>query len=396
MPVLPAELPGRKVWERTVGRDIGRDAFVDSRSAERQLLEQSRDVARRLEGQGIPARAVEPVHLVGLCTGQAEAAIVFRNSNLIPIVQARNVHAMLRDLRYVVETTPARQLRMAVVSNGWQPLAGYRRAHCSFTRRLSRFAAHPQLEAWGVEVLFYNIENTVQRDAAAMLNMHSHLVIRSRRRLGPVRWRQFLDLARSMFPKRHFHDAGRVIDPAECVKYAFKPAELAGLDDAEFAELFRQSHGLKFFHPLGGLREMRRELKRRGVRLAKVPVEPGSDDRAWCVVPKSGAPKREPSDTPADGGQVVGVTFPQPRFGPRAEPCLIVRGYAGSPEALFGRPGIRELVEFAARCWDGNVSPSKGHTTTTTVRGGSNGTRRRGEGHGPAPPANGDHRTSAR
>lgn len=399
---LPAELALERVWERVVGRPVSRGFFVDSLSARRRLLDQSKDVVARLEREGIASRAPEPVHLVGACTGSAELAQAFRNSNLIPIVQSRNVHGMLRDLRYVVDTTPRRQLRMWVVSNGWQPLAGYRDAHRSFTRRLSKFAARPELEELGLEVLFYNVEVTVHRDELGrpVLNQHSHLVVRSRRRVGADRWRRFCEWARGQFPKRHFHDAGAVEDPAELVKYAFKPDELAGLADAEFADLFRQSHRLKFFQPLGAFRELRRELKGSRLRLVQVPRAPGAAELEWVTVPRARAPERdEPSSAVAEGSQVIGLTFPQPRFSPRAEPCLLVKGWRGDLGDLLRDPRIASLVQLARKCWKQNCAlegvegaASMGHTTTTTVR--RRGHHERDEGRAERPPVQGGRQGS--
>jgi hypothetical protein len=377
VPTLPAEIANSVVWERVVGRPIDRGAFIDSQSRARQLLEQSKDVVRRLEAEGIPGRAAEPVHLVGICTGLSEPAVQFRNSNLIPTVQAKNVHDMLRDVRFVVETTSRKQLRMAVVSNGWQPLDSYREEHKRFTRLLSRFAAAKELDAWGIEILFYNVENTVQRDAggAPMLNQHSHLLIRSRQRLGAKRWTAFLDWARSRFPKGYFHDAGRVVDPAECVKYAFKPAELDALTSAEFAELFRQTYRLKFFQPIGELRAMRRELKERRMKLVQVPAWFGAtrEERVWAVVAKAPVEaKQEKNDSGSSSNVIVGMTLPQPRFSVHAEPCLIVKGWTGDIDELVRARQLVPLVEKARRYWDRNVAAaaaaSMGHTTTTTDR----------------------------
>ncbi len=51
------EISGREIWQMMVGREVGRDTFLDGRNRERQLREQSEQIVERLERCGIQGRA---------------------------------------------------------------------------------------------------------------------------------------------------------------------------------------------------------------------------------------------------------------------------------------------------------------------------------------------------
>lgn len=314
--------------------------------------------------------------MIGLYTGEiAPAAANFRNSNLIPAMQSRNVHEMLKHVRYFFDTTPKKQLRMWTASSGWVPLAEYRSAHMRFSRLLSRLAAQEWLRDASIEIAFFNLEDTFHRDedGGVMVNLHSHILIRSRRVLGSVAWIELRERVRRFLPKRYLHD-GPIESAAECVKYVFKPSELLGvLTGPELAELFRATRKLKFFHPLGPIRQYRRQLDQEGKKLKRV-------DGAWrivrraereCVRENKGEPERD---------VVVAVTLPMPKFSSALEPCLLVRRFSGDVARLMSRPvppvipgamsveALMILAQAMATKNAGKARASLKHTTTTTVR----------------------------
>ncbi len=399
---MPGNAPARApisrgdLWERVIGRSVGRDTWIDGQARARRLREQSDDIVRRLENGNIGGRqSRNATTLVGLCTGRADRVSEYRNSNLIPVQQTKNVHDMLRHVRHYVDSTSKKQLRMMVISNGWVPLDQYRETHKGFARRLSRLIADPKFRDAGLEAVFFNIENTINRspDGVPMLNQHAHLLIRSRRRLGGPRWAELMAWVRGRFPKGYAHDSA-LTNPAECVKYVFKWGEVEGLTDPELADLFHQTYRLKFFHPVGAIREYRNELKRRGLKLVQVP---GHDDRwVWRTISKrcpGTASEESEGDHEADPGQsamtllmmqegdpakrkgpdanqIIGITMPMPKFSPRFEPCLIVQNYNGDFGDLLTLPHVRALANKARAIWDGREEckpPSSIKDTTTTT-----------------------------
>lgn len=414
----PREITSREINETLIGREVARDTYLDGRIRERQLREQSEHIIRRLERMGIQGRTVRgETCFVGLVSGEAELATDYRNCNIIPVQQSRNVHNMLKHVRYLVDTTKPGRLRMLVVSGGWCPLLSYRKHHKAHTRRMSKFAAHPKLKEYGIELQFYNVENTIKRadDGAAMMNLHSHVLFRSTRYLGKRKWAEFLDFARNFFPKGYVHDS-KVQKANEVVKYVFKPAEFDLLTDEEFAELFHQVSGgrpqydpetgevkcregengeliavregaLKFFHPLGALRAFRSKLNESNQKLLQVPTVDGR--WIWRLTERKERQERPESEATGERpNQVLAITRPMPKFTRRMEPCVIVQNYSGDFADMVAANGLYDAVSeakaiFAARieadekaAWEAHreaqgEAPSMKHTTTTTVPDGT-------------------------
>jgi len=409
----PGEISNREINESLIGREVARDTYLDGRSRERQLRDQSEDIIERLERMGIEGRVSRgDTSVVGLVSGQAELATDYRNCNLIPFQQSRNVHNMLKHVRYLVDHTKAGRLRMLVVSAGWCPLQNYRDHHKVHCRRMSKFAAHPKLKELGIEAQFYNVENTIHRndDGEAMLNQHSHALLRFNRFLGKKKWAEFLEFATNFFPKGYVHDS-KIEKANEVVKYVFKPAEFDLLSDEEFAELFHQVSGgrpkfdpdtgevetrkgedgaliaicegpLKFFHPLGALRQFRSKLNQSNQKLIQVPTVDGR--WIWRLTERKARQSRTESGGEERPNVVLAITRPMPKFTPRMEPCVIVQGYNGNFAEMVAANGLEGPVSEAKGIFAQRValdekaakeahseaqgaSPSMKHTTTTTV-----------------------------
>lgn len=355
------------LWRSLVGREVGREDWIESQSRARKLREQSADISARLARCGLDlADHSRDLAFVGLCSGQVEKkAVTYRNSNLIPEVQARNVHGMLRQLQCYIDQNNPKQMRMLVISHGWQDLFDYNRAHRDAGRRVSKFFASDQVKAWGIEPLYFNIENTIHRDerGAARVNLHTHALLRFTRYLGKEEWGRFLAYARNYFRKGYVHDSplGRA---AECVKYVFKPSEFEQLADWELAVLAVQCHRMKFFHPVGRFRDWRRSLKDERVKVKKVAI---GDKWEWRKVPMAERLGDVRGGLPPAAGRVVAMLAPAPRFAARLEPVLAVQGYAGDLAELVRQNGLQGLADDARALW-GRALSSIRDTTTTTVR----------------------------
>jgi hypothetical protein len=408
---MPPAVSDRELNAAMIGREVNRDHFIDGQISARLLMEQSETMADRLERCDMQGRSSRgEVTVVGMVSGQAESSTDFRNTNLIPVQQSRNVRDILKSISYMMDTAYRKnQFRMLVVPAGWCRVGEYREHHEAHTRRMSKFAALSELRELGITMFFYNMENTIHRPGVAMLNLHSHALIRCNRRLGRKKWIEFLDLAKRHFPKGYVHDS-KIGKAAECVKYSFKPSEFDKMTDAEFGEFALQVMGgrcqvdaetgeiktrlsdggelievregpLKFFHPLGPLREFRSELKRNRQKLVRV-----SSDDGWTW---NTTERKKPEPKPEGGGAtkniVLAVTRPMPKFTPRMEPCIIVQDYSGDFDQLVREAGLESLVSEVREIFDARVradakalreaendSQAEGDsirdTTTTTVR----------------------------
>jgi hypothetical protein len=400
---LPRTISSEELATAWTGHEVPRKPFQDSLNRKRQLREQSEAVVDKMERCSIPGRTGrDPVSIVGMVTGRADELPNFRNCNLIPTIHSRNMRGMHNDVDfYISKVRKKSRLRMLVISGGWVSPAEYRKHHKAHTRKMSRFAAHPKLKAWGIQLIFYNVENNIQRDddGRAMLNLHSHALIHCHRHIGKKKWAEYLKFVRKFFPKGYAQDSA-IQKAAEVVKYCFKLSEFELLTDTEFGDMARQIIGgrevvdpvtgeitkegpLKFFIPLGPLRKLRRELK--GRTLVKGLAD---DDRQWRVTEKKKKKKKQKQrqkqnqePNPERGGRVnnivLAVTRPLPVFTPRMEPCIIVQGYTGDFVEMVRQAGLGEAVSRAKALYADRVQRDEQtygepayikDTTTTDVR----------------------------
>jgi hypothetical protein len=379
---LPPTISEGDLAKALVGLEVPRNPFLDSLIRKRELREQSDNIADRLEACGIESRTKrDPISLVGMVTGKVDELPNYRNCNLIPSVHSRNMRGMHRHVDYFISGIRKKShLRMMVISVGWIYLDEYREIHKAHTRKMSKWANHPKLKEWGIKPVFYNVENTIQRDGngRAMLNLHSHVLINCTRYIGKMKWAEYLEFTRSFFPKGYAHDSA-IQKAAECVKYCFKPSEFEILTDAEFGSLARQIMGgteridlntgevttegaLKFFIPLGALRKQRRELK--GQKLVKIPV---GDTWQWRITEKHRPDPKPQAGISKSENVVLAITAPIPVFTPRREPCIIVQGYTGDFEAMVRHAGLGETVERVKALYAEKQASYMKHTTTPDV-----------------------------
>ena len=382
------------LWKWETGTDVDADKWNEGQFRDLKLRAQTDRIARRLEKAGILTRQRgSNTHLVCLMTGQSAKVPDYRNCNIFPVVQARNVSAMQRLVAFWFSQIRLDQLRMFIISDGLVKLPDYRRAHGAFKRRISRLASEPWLKDAGISFEYYSVEITVQRpNDEPLLHLHSHVLVRSRKRLGKKRWAELIERIRRHFSKRYVRDEP-LRSPAECVKYVFKPADLEEkLTDAELAILFDQIFRLKFYQPLGDLAEYNRNLKWSNQKLRK--AGPRGEELKWHRVQRKTRIKAEEEpphlrdvlmtteDPDSSNGVpeapepkenvILGVTAPIAKFSPTRTPCVIVKNFTGVASDLMHQERYQKLVEKAARFWDRNRAAEGGasmrHTTTTTVR----------------------------
>lgn len=355
----------RSLWWYKVGEETERNTWIERQSKARQLREQSDDILARL----IRTRTLEQPDfnetIFGLVSGQREKAVRYPNSNLIPYVQARNTHQHLKTIQYLFDTAPKNAMRMQVVSSGWVPLYQYRSHHRAFVRRISRMAHAVRKSDFPVEILFASIEVTIQRspEGEPMLNLHAHLIARHYSKISRKRWDEYRELVKQHFPKRYMHDS-KLEKPAECVKYCFKPAEFDALDDWELSTLYHHAKGLRFFLFYGSLKQFRRDLREKGLKLvnvsgdwatlkirerkAKLDEKEVIDD--WAAYAAfTGIPPEPPEKRP---NMLLAVTAPMPRFSRRSEPCVIVRDATSFQDLLQAYPNLQHMRREALQLWD--------------------------------------------
>ena len=370
--MIPPPISEEELWAAQIGQSVPADEWAAGEERRHELLWQSRQIVAKLEAVGEVMRTGK-ISAIGLVSGLVATTDSYRNCNIIPVMQSRNVHDMLQHVAYWMDNgRPAWTRRMWVISNGFQKLDLYRRNHQAFTRRISRLAADPYLKEKGVRLVYYTIENTLHHlgrvPVRDRLNHHAHVLVDCARRLPKAEWLALIQYVRAQFPKGYVHD-GAIRNAKELVKYVFKPSELLKLSGKRLAFLFREMKGLRFYIPLGEMREFRGFLTRERMKLRKVRCQ---GEREWRLLPKFECHRS--SMEGRTHNLLVTITTPSPRLSPLFEPQAIVRDWDGDLVALKALyPWLEGMIERAKDQARQNENRNQrrrrfmGHKTTITV-----------------------------
>lgn len=201
-------------------------------SYERMARETER-MAGILESGGVNCRLPSALSAVGLVTGAVDRLDVWRNVNVLPLVASRNRRPILKMFRYWLEkhgNSAWGYPRYAVITSGERmPIgADLRGAIQAMHRRISKWAYWAR-HTYQMECLLRVGELTVDEDLT--FHPHANVVYRPTRRLSRPEWQMFLRASEKVLGA-HWRDCGRVIEPAEVVKYFAKGDDLQLLNDA--------------------------------------------------------------------------------------------------------------------------------------------------------------------
>jgi len=370
------------------GVEVAGSKWAKDRASSLALLEQTRFIAERLRSVGIdPERKSDGVlSIVGVATGQWEIVPSWRKVNFLPAVAAANRSQLIKKLAFLgsglampgpmpdspqaVQTAPlarararvhnarAREagpvLRYLVVTNGTRCRVEHLRARLqNLAREVSRWAAQPQLAEWGITVELRVSEITAEREPNGIWSYHPHAnVIISCSKF--IDWQAFLAFT-TRHLSGHWRDCGRLVDPAEAVKYFVKPADVLAHRPLELAFLFQATFGLRMATPMGNLKLLGLALKERRVKLAK-RLDADRETWRWCFV-KLRDPKQHLCPPSADqDNRVLGLLPPQPRFCNRFEPVVLVRNFRGDAAVMLQQNELDKLFAVSRTAFDARAS----------------------------------------
>ncbi len=384
------------------GRAMSPETWNLNQARDAELKAQTDALADALERTGVQVRGPDNVVAIGLITGEVESLDRYRSICFLPNVAQRDRKPMLNELRVYREQCGkhGNYMRMGVITSGTpirlggMPPAGFdgqtregpyfecRDRIKQMGRKVSRLADWAR-DRYSIDVLFRGTEFTVKTregDTEPSAHIHCNVLYKPTRRLTKREWSKFLEEVPRHIEGAWWKDCGVLKDPNEAIKYAFKPAELEGLADAQVRWLYEQTFGLKMTQPMGGFQAWRNQalwqtekredgstLKRKHRKVVTLEYASGARVLSLMSVRKrSGLAGRHKWKTvkaedarPAEN-VLMTTTTPQRRFSPYAEPCALVMNYTATPETEWGEATLTEL----ARCqeelrpiWDMNGAP---------------------------------------
>jgi hypothetical protein len=346
-------------------------AFVDSLLTEGEINQQSRIIAHKLESAGWNPyqKGENNVVLIGTITGAIrDAESKWRNCNIIPSVAKRNRAELLSEFRlFLSENRNARRYsRYLVVSSGPRfPLDDLPAKYKAFSTKIGRFLEKAKdAGAFPVDIHLVTIEMTF--DKAGTVNLHANVVYEPKKSFGAKKWREFLAFGRRRFETSFFHDAGRVQEPAEIIKYVCKPGEILSLTSDQTSFLATALHNKQLMRPVGGFGAWRKALHKSGhkvrydrearkiVRVRRFTreqeirndIEDTNCDDERAEARREGRIRNgDKSDRTSDPveNQILCTTLPQARSNVLAETYVVVRNYTPEPMTENGRRGLEAL-----------------------------------------------------
>lgn len=325
---------------------------------------QTEEIADRLEALGIQARLPASITSISAVTLQEDTLDSFRPIRFLPAVAARERRPHLNAMRYWLEKNPQakKYVRFAVITYGTPIRAGddLREAISDLTRRISRWA-HYVMKRFGVEVLYRGIEYTWKdRDGNGEQTLHLHAnVLYWPHRNMDEQWVEFLAVSHVKLDS-HWKDNGRVQDVAEIVKYVVKPEDLRKLDDDDLLWLYENTFKKRISAPMNSLRKFASNLTKERKKVVTV-----SEVGLRIVTKARKLDRAKAKEDRVGGGRatniILGLTLPQWRHTPFAEPMILVQnrapGAVGKAAEAF-RNDVNALHMEALLYWQDNGAPA--------------------------------------
>lgn len=367
-----------EIIKSNIGWKLDPDDWARRSAASAILDDQSRRLADALGRMGVDVRAESDVSLVGAITGQVADVTAYKAVRFLPAVAARDRRPILNGLRFFIEKHPnSKFFRYAVMTAPEPVRAGddLRSVVAGLSRRISKWAV--EARAAGVEVLYRGIEYTrataAERGMAdrfppdtVLYHVHANVMTWPTRRMRDEEWKAFLAMTWTAV-KAHWKDNGRLQDAAELVKYCFKPGQLDGATDHEILWLYEQTRRLKIAQPLGVFAAFMRELEEAGEKVVRKRRGSSSElvrvrksERFDHAAREERDAKESTSAGAGPGNVLLGISLPQWRWTPWAEPMLLVRGYDPSPVGEGDRRRLDDLYAergLLRQAWDASGAP---------------------------------------
>lgn len=348
-------------------KEISAITYVERLLSDALIADQSKTIARKLEDGGFDPYLPNDnqVSMIGLVSGAVFRFSPYRNINLIPEVAQRNRQPLLQQFDLFLKEHPKirRYARYMVVTSGERfKIYHFAERLKHFNKQLGRY--FEMSSKAGIDVILCSIEFTVDEDNT--VNLHANIVSAPRKAFGPNGWSDWLKLTRRHFDGQTLHDAGRVKDTKEIIKYVCKFNEIAGLSSNWLVEIAHALYKKQLVRPLGLFREFRKDLKARG---QKVRFDNENKELVRCQVSQRTKPETAEDFTKEDildeaaqtaaaerlalasrydrldekekiENQIICKTLPQSRATLNGEPFIVVMNYTAQPDTRNGRDGL--------------------------------------------------------
>lgn len=360
--------------------DVTIDAtdFVERLLGDAQIAKQSELIAKKLEAAGFDPylRSEDEVSMVGLISGTILPLSKYRNINVIPEIAQRNRLGLIHEFKLFLQENPKhrRYARYMVVTSGPRfPIPEFPERLKDFNARIGRYIQ--KCKKASIDVLLVAVEFTIDNERT--VNLHANLITSPRKAFGRNGWMRWLDRTREHFGQTMIHDAGRVRDPKEIIKYVCKYSEIVTLGASDTAFIAQCLYKRQMVRPVGEFAVWRKALRRDGQKVRydylrkslvrcqvakrrKRDDEPMDEEDVWeeiaaasrevriAELARSGKLRQRDGDREPVQNQILCRTLPQCRATLLAEPFVVVVNFNSNPSTRNGREGL-EAIEARRR-----------------------------------------------
>jgi hypothetical protein len=395
---MAAAGPARKthddVLRANTGWELDPVLWAKRAAASRQLTAQTERIVSALSRSGVDVVRPGDVTLISAVTGIVESLPIYRAVRFLPTIAARDRRPMINGLKlYMAGHRQSKYFRYAVMTCA-EPIPAFgdlRGTIQELSRRISKWAH--RVQKYGIKVLFRGIEFTrataAERGMAdrypaetPLYHVHANVIYWPTRALKATEWEAFLRETRG-FMNAEWKDNGKIGRVEEIVKYCSKPNDTLAASDDELVWLYLETQRLKIAQPMGEFKLWLKDIEERGEKIVRVQVHAG-DGRLMRVQKQKRASAREGSfearedsanethddvnppervereKRSSDGppaNVVLGMSLPQWRHSPWAEPMIMVQHYDPTRLSLEDGGDIRAWQAQARAWWDDTFAP---------------------------------------
>ena len=340
------------------------DKWEKGQAFNQKLLEQSHDIAEKLESEGIKAYIEQDLTLIGLHSRQAKRLPNFRNINFIPYMARKNRNRHAKELSYYLQKNP--NCRLWTITTGTRCNSAQLNARVRWLhRKISKLNYEPFMKRAGASFVFRATEFGEVAPSGDDLSYHphSHALLKLDRYLAKDTWTKLLSQIQEYFGV-HSQDNGRIRDPRELVKYCVKPSDLEHLTSKQLVTLYEASKGLRLCESLRAFRKLRGQIRCEGLKVIErkgflklVPSWNGGIHQSDLPAYATGRTVDDESSP-----SVLAWCVPSRVFTPCTEPVFLVHGLEHrDPNIVFNWPEVKQMEHSI-----------KVHTKMLTVRNETN------------------------
>lgn len=400
----PAQKSHGKVLRSNTGWMLDPIVWAKRSGAMQRLTQQTERIASALTRAGIDVTREGEVTLISAVTGIVETMASYRACRFLPTIAARDRRPMVNGLKlFMIGHENSRFFRYAVMTCA-EPVPAFgdlRKAIQKLSRRISRWSSYINKPVdkrgggYDVKVLFRGIEFTRATaeergmtdrypPETVLYHVHANVIYWPTRAMRSGEWERFLrDTHR--FMKAEWRDNGKIEKVEEIVKYCSKPNDTLAASDDELVWLYHQTQRLKICQPLGEFKTWMKTLEERKEKVVRVhlgrgdgrlervkkgkrerPVDEDDDAGAEDVAADDSdapeKPERQERNEPGDASSppaniVIGLSLPQWRHSPWAEPAIMVQHYDPLRLSEEAACDIASWKEKAREWWDDAFAP---------------------------------------